>query len=118
VLELAICDPATGLNVPVLCVDFQDMGTWFLDPTWWLTRLKVWVSGFDPVFGLILFFLNQNDVVLVKKQKSTGCNRVFDLVLPSQLGFFFPYFFFNPDWFQPRIGPPGRVLKLCMGSSH
>jgi hypothetical protein len=65
-----------------------------------------------------IFLKNQNDVVLVKKQKSTGCNRVFDLVLPGRLGFFFPYFFFNPAWFQPRIGPPGRVLKLCMGSSY
>jgi len=27
VLELAKGDPATGLNVPVLGVDFQDMGT-------------------------------------------------------------------------------------------
>jgi hypothetical protein len=29
--------------------------------------------------GSILIFFNQNDIVLVKnKQKSTGCNRVFD----------------------------------------
>jgi hypothetical protein len=37
-----------------------------------------------------IFFLNQNDVVLVKKQKSTGCKRVFGWVTPS---FFFLYFF-------------------------
>jgi len=29
-------------------------------------------------------FLNQNEVVLVKKQKSTGRNLVFDRVLPGQ----------------------------------
>jgi hypothetical protein len=34
--------------------------------------------------GSILIFFNQNDVVLVKnKQKSTGCNRVFDWILPD-----------------------------------
>jgi hypothetical protein len=50
----------------------------------------------DPVQGLgsgfwlghrepeSIFFLNQNDVVLFKKQKSTGCNQVFDRVLPGQ----------------------------------
>jgi hypothetical protein len=26
----------------------------------------------------------QNGIALVKKQKSTDCNRVFDLILPSQ----------------------------------
>jgi hypothetical protein len=36
--------------------------------------------------GQIFFLKNQNDVVLVKKekQKSTGCNRIFDQVLPSR----------------------------------
>jgi hypothetical protein len=49
------------------------------------------------------------------KQKSTGCNRIFDRVLPSQPGrpghdFF--YFFINPARFQSRIDPSGRVSKL------
>jgi len=62
---------------------------------------------------------NQNDIVLVKKQKSTGCNWVFDWVLSGQLGFFFPCFFFNLTRFQPRVNRvpdqstrSGRVLKL------
>jgi hypothetical protein len=48
-------------------------------------------------------FFNQNDVVLVKKkQKSTGCNMVFNRVLPGQpgsqvslvtLSFFFSIFY-------------------------
>jgi len=45
-------------------------------------------------------FLNQNDVVLVKKQKLTGCNRVLtgscQVNMPGQLGhtgFFLPLFF-------------------------
>jgi hypothetical protein len=51
-------------------------------------------SGFDRVN---FFFLNQNDVVLVKKQKSTGYNRVFDRVLPGHTG-------------QPQAGRiPGRL---------
>jgi hypothetical protein len=61
---------------------------------------------------------------------ATGCNRVFNWVLPGQLGrrvsritpdFFFPCFFFNTAWFQSWIGRvsgrpagPGQVLKLYM----
>jgi hypothetical protein len=51
----------------------------------------------------------QNGVILIKKQKSTGCNRI----LPGQPGHqvgrvtadrdFF-YFFFNPARFQLRVG--------------
>jgi hypothetical protein len=71
-------------------------------------------------------FLNQNDVVWIKKQKLTGCNRVFDRVLPGHWvnrvtpGFSLPYFFFNPARFQLRVGRvpswpvgPSRVSKLC-----
>jgi hypothetical protein len=63
------------------------------------------------------FFLNQNDVVLVKnKTKVNGSQPGFWL---GQLGrrvnppsFSFPYFFFNPAWFQHRaagfrVDPPG-----------
>jgi hypothetical protein len=39
-----------------------------------------------------------------QKQKSTGCNRVFDRVTP---GFSFLYFFFNPARFQPRVSRAG-----------
>ena len=50
----------------------------------------------------MIFFKNQNDVVLVKKkkQKSTCCNQIFDRVNQvSQVtpGFDFPYFFLKPD---------------------
>jgi hypothetical protein len=58
----------------------------------------------------------QNGVVLIKKkQKSTGCNRVFDRVLPGQPGrqvtpgHGLCYFFINPARFQPRVGLPGRA---------
>jgi hypothetical protein len=44
-----------------------------------------------------------------QKQKSTGRNRVFDRVTPD---FSFPYFFFNPTWFESRVDSPGRVSKL------
>ena len=77
--------------------------------------------------GSILIFFNQNDIVLVKnKQKSTGCNRVFDWILPDPpchrvtLIFDFPYFFLNPTRFQPQLGRildqpvgPDWVSKLC-----
>jgi hypothetical protein len=69
-----------------------------------LARFKAWILGFDRVTGSPgSIFLNQNDVVLVKKQKSIGCNRVFDWVLPGQPGdteFFLSLFFFNPIRFQ------------------
>jgi hypothetical protein len=63
----------------------------FLNLARWLTRPKAQVPGFDQVIGspesILIFLKNQNDVVLVKKkQKSTGCNRVFDQVFPGQLG--------------------------------
>jgi hypothetical protein len=40
--------------------------------------------------------LNQNDVVLVKKQNSTGCNRILDQVLPGHTGFFLTLLFLQP----------------------
>jgi len=51
--------------------------------------------GFRVLTGSI--FLNQNDVVLIKKQKSTGCNRVFDRVLPGHKEFFLSLFFLQPS---------------------
>jgi hypothetical protein len=36
-------------------------------------------------------------------------NRIFNQVNRVTLGFFFPYFFFNPARFQPRIS--GRPVK-------
>ena len=60
-----------------------------LNPTRRLTRLKTRVKGFDQVIQVNHnFFINQNDVVLFKKNKlSTGYNRVFDQVLPDQPGY-------------------------------
>jgi len=59
------------------------------------------------------FFLNQNDVILVKKQKSTGLQPGRDWVAGSTCrvtpGFSFPRFFFNLDRFQPRINPSSRA---------
>jgi hypothetical protein len=76
--------------------------------------------GFDQV-GRVNFYLKkiQNGVVLEKKQKLTGCNRVtrstcrVGQVTP---GHDFFYFFINPARFQPRVpsrpAGPGRVSKL------
>jgi hypothetical protein len=73
-------------------------------------RPGFWVLTGSPVVQVNSFF-NQNDVILVKKKSqrvATGSCRV-NRVTP---GFSFPYFFFNPARFQPRVGridPPGRV---------
>jgi hypothetical protein len=86
-----------------------------------------WSPGFDRVTGSISILKKiQNGVVLVKKQKSTGCNRVFDRVLPGRrVGWVTPghdlsYFFINPARFQLRVGRvlgrpagPNRISKLC-----
>jgi hypothetical protein len=72
-----------------------------------LTRSKARIPDFDPITrsprSILIFKKNQNDVILVKqkKQKPTGCNRVFDRVTPD---FDFLYFFLNSAWFQPRVG--------------
>jgi hypothetical protein len=73
----------------------------------------------------ILFFFNQNDVVLVKKKTKanglqSGLAGSTHRVTP---GFSFPYFFLNPAWFQPRIGRvPGRLagpgFKTMILTSH
>jgi hypothetical protein len=76
------------------------------------------VSGFDRIIGLSgLIFFKLKWCRFSKKQKSTGCNWVFDRVTP---GFSFSYFFFNPVRFQPRVNRvpsrpvrPGQVSKLC-----
>jgi hypothetical protein len=55
------------------------------------------------------FFLNQNNVILVKKKtkvnRVAGSRRVFSFLI-----------FFNPAWLQPRVPgrPLGRVSKLWM----
>jgi hypothetical protein len=105
-----------------ICWRFSDVlikwwhESWFLDSA----RFKAWVLGFDRVTGSPKsIFLNQNDVVLVKKkQKSIDCNRVFDRILPGQPGrqvnpssqpgyteFFIFLFFFNPVRFHLWINP-------------
>jgi len=61
-------------------------------------------------------FLKQNEVVLVKK-KSTGYNRVFDWVLPSQPShtrFFLPLFFLQPGTVQ-ALGQPSSELNRRAG---
>jgi len=65
------------------------------------------VPGFDQVN---FFFLNQNDVVLVKKK----VNKLQPSFWPRRrvtLGFAFLNFFLNPARFQFQVGrvnPPGR----------
>jgi len=67
------------------------------------------LPGFWPGCPSHIFFLNRNDVVLVKKkQKSTVCNCIFNRVLPGHLvnplgqpshtKFFFPVF--SLTWFD------------------
>jgi len=81
--------------------------TQFLNPA----RSKARVPGFDRVTksagSIPILKKIQNDVVLVKKkkQKSTGCNWVFDRVNWVMT---FPIVF-NPIRFQPRVDPPGRA---------
>ena len=94
-------------------------------PAWWLARFKARVLSFDQVTrsSRSIIFLNQNDVVLVKKKKKEQVNVLqlgFDRVNQVTPGFPFSYFFFNPTRFQPRVGRvpgqpawPGQVLKLC-----
>ena len=57
-----------------------------------------------------IFFINQNNIVLVKKTKTkvNGLQPSFWLGLAGSTrrtapGFFFSYFFINPARFQPRI---------------
>ena len=72
----------------------------FLNPARWPARSKARVSGFDRVSRINFFSKHQNDVILFKKQKSTGCNRVFDRVLPGSTGsagFFLFLFFLQLD---------------------
>jgi len=92
----------------------NDLKTIVLEPA----RSKARVPGFNWVTrspGSIFFKKNQNHVVLVKKQKSTGCNQIFDRVLPGHTGFFLLLFFFqpNPVSASGRPAGPGWILKLC-----
>jgi hypothetical protein len=61
--------------------------------------------------GSIIFFLNQNDVVLVKKQKLTGCNWIFDRIMPGHTRFFLLLFFF-------QLGPVPAPGRLDPESTH
>jgi len=88
-------------------------------------RSKAQVPGFDQV-GWVNpnFKTNSKRRRFSKKKKSTGCNRVFDRVLPGRPGHTWSWlilFFINPVRFQPRIGRvtgrlagPGRVSKLWL----
>jgi hypothetical protein len=65
--------------------------------------------------GQFFFFKSKRRRFSKKKNQ-----RVFNRVLLGQpgrrvtTGFSFPYFFFNPAWFQPRVNPSGRVSKLWL----
>jgi hypothetical protein len=92
------------------------------------------MPGFWVLTGLVLFFLNQNDVILVKNKKKTKVNgfatesyRVSRVAGSTRQisrvtsGFLFPCFFFNPAWFQPRVGrvpgrPAGPGFKTMLGT--
>jgi len=98
-------------------------------------RVLAGSPGLTGSAGSILFFKkNQNDIVLVKKNKSqrvchrvlTGSCRVSRVtgstrrVSQVTSGFSFPRFFINPARFWLRVGRvpgrpagPGRVSKLC-----
>jgi len=84
----------------------------FLNPIWWSTRLKTQVPGFDRVTRVNFNFFKKSKrrCFSKKKQKSTGCNWVFDQVLPGQMGrrvtpgFNFLYCFLNLVQFQSRVG--------------
>ena len=76
-------------------------------------------SGFWPghwVARVNYFFSNQNDVVLVKKkQKATGCNRVFDRVNRVTPGFSFSHFFFTWPGSSPGSAGPRATLRSGRG---
>jgi len=71
------------------------------------------IPGFDRVTGSIPILKKiQNGVVLVKKQKSTGRNRVLLGQPGRRVGWVTPghdffYFFINPARFQPRVDLSG-----------
>jgi len=68
--------------------------------------------GFWPDYPDQFFFLNQNNIVLVKKKSQrvvTGFLTGSCLVNRVTLVFFF-YFFFNPIRFQPRIKPGFKTM--------
>ena len=93
-------------------------GAQFLDPVWWLARSKARVLGFDRSPGRPgqVFFLKKSKRrrFSKKKQKSTGCNRVFDRVLPGQSNCNHIYirFFISLFFLQLGLVPaPGRPAR-------
>jgi hypothetical protein len=98
-----------------LDIKISSLKTWcyyFLIPIYIVLRLgPIQGSGFRFWLShrVSSVFLNQNDVVLVKKQKSTGLQPDLDQGFPGYSGrqvtssFFFPCFFFNPAQFQSRL---------------
>jgi hypothetical protein len=117
----------TDVSYEILLLGWQSMWFWFslIDIKFELKFLIIVFrhglvqgpgSGFWSGHWVtrVNFFLNQNDVILVKKQKSTSCNRVFDRILPGHTGFFLSLFFLQPG---PVLAPgrparPNRVSKL------
>jgi hypothetical protein len=58
----------------------------------------------DRVGRVNLYFKKKSKQRRFDKKKSTGCNRVFDRVLPGHTRSWFFLFFINPIKFQPWIG--------------
>ena len=87
----------------------------FLNPVW----SKAQVPGFNRVVR-VNFFLKKLKRRRFSKKKSTGCNRVFDRVLPGQpVGSagshrVFSFLFFLQPGPVLALGRPGRVLNLCL----
>ena len=91
-------------------------GSILLEDDWLQHSFQTRVSGFDRIVQ-IDFFLNQNDIILVKKQKSTGCNQIFDRILPGQpshTGFFHPLFFLQLGPVPAPDGPAGSDFKTMV----
>jgi hypothetical protein len=97
--------------------------TWFSDPTWF----KVWILNFNQIIGLfwLIFFLNQNDVILVKKNQRVATEFLTES--PSQPGhtrFFLLLFFFQPglvsipSQLDPSHHQARSVSKLCRRDSN
>jgi len=86
-------------------------------------RVLTGSPGLTGSAGSIFLKKNQNDVVLVKKQKSTGLQPGLDRVLPGRLAGsagshrVFPSFFFSSTRpgsglgsARSRVNPPGRTM--------
>jgi hypothetical protein len=64
-----------------------------------LARFNIWILSFDWVTGLagLIFFINQNDIILVKRNKNQRVTTRFLTescrINRATLGFSYPFFF-------------------------